>query len=333
MLQISKLSHGLLLLAGVSLTCPSGSAFATVVASIRPLGFIAAAIAEGVMPVEVLLPDGASPHNYALRPSDIQRLRAADLVIWVGPKMESSLTKALIPVTDNKKIALSELPAVKPLLIKNEQKQLLSYIAKGIDKEENEDDDYHAKNYAKNHGKNHGDKHFHGDYNMHIWLSLSIVKQAAIAIHYQLSESMPQNRDKLDTNLRQFELQLTQTEKNVATTMKFVHGKGYFVFHDAFSYFENHFGLAPLGYFTVNPEITPGPRRLYQIRKQLIQKKAVCVFSEPQFRPAVIDTVIKDTGVRSGTLDPFGGGVALNKDGYANFLFQLSRQYVRCLSE
>ncbi|MGP4130574.1 zinc ABC transporter substrate-binding protein [Pantoea tagorei] len=48
---------------------------ANVVASVKPLGFIAAAIADGVTPVDVLLPDGASEHDYSLRPSDVKRLK------------------------------------------------------------------------------------------------------------------------------------------------------------------------------------------------------------------------------------------------------------------
>lgn len=108
-------------------------------------------------------------------------------------------------------------------------------------------------------------------------------------------------------------------------------GKGYFVFHDAYGYFEKHFGLSPLGHFTVNPEIQPGAQRLHQIRTQLVEHKAVCVFAEPQFRPAVINAVAKGTDVRSGTLDPLGSGIVLGKDSYVNFMSQLSNQYVSCL--
>lgn len=74
-----------LLASALLMAGPLSSASAAVVTSIRPLGFIASAIADGVTPTEVLLPDGASPHDFALRPSDIQRLRSADLVLWVGP--------------------------------------------------------------------------------------------------------------------------------------------------------------------------------------------------------------------------------------------------------
>ncbi|BEO66548.1 zinc ABC transporter substrate-binding protein [Serratia marcescens] len=302
-----------LLASALLMAGPLSSASAAVVTSIRPLGFIASAIADGVTPTEVLLPDGASPHDFALRPSDIQRLRSADLVLWVGPDMEAFLNKALVPISATRKLAVSELPAVKPLLMKGE-----------------DDDEHDHAGEAHNHADDdHG--HHHGEYNMHVWLSPEIAKVTAIAIHDRLLELMPQNKDKLDANLRQFENLLTQTDKNVGNMLTPVQGKGYFVFHDAYGYFEKHYGLSPLGHFTVNPEIQPGAQRLHQIRTQLVEQKAVCVFAEPQFRPAVINAVAKGTKVRSGTLDPLGTGIALGKDSYGKFLAQLSNQYVSCL--
>jgi zinc transport system substrate-binding protein len=293
----------------------AGSASAAVVTSIRPLGFIASAIADGVTPTEVLLPDGASPHDFALRPSDIQRLRTADLVLWVGPDMEAFLTKSLAQLPANKQLAISELAQVKPLLMKGD-----------------DDDDHDHATDSHSHAANEdGHDHHHGEYNMHIWLSPEVAKVTAIAIHDRLLELMPQNKDKLDANLRQFEDQLAQTDKNIVKMLTPVQGKGYFVFHDAYGYFEKHFGLSPLGHFTVNPEIQPGAQRLHQIRTQLVEQKAVCVFAEPQFRPAVINAVAKGTQVRSGTLDPLGIGIALGKDSYGNFLTALSSQYVSCL--
>ncbi|MDK1708402.1 zinc ABC transporter substrate-binding protein ZnuA [Serratia marcescens] len=313
MAEKNKWLQRTLLASALLMAGPLSSASAAVVTSIRPLGFIASAIADGVTPTEVLLPDGASPHDFALRPSDIQRLRSADLVLWVGPDMEAFLNKALVPISATRKLAVSELPAVKPLLMKGE-----------------EDDDHDHAGEAHNHADDdHG--HHHGEYNMHVWLSPEIAKVTAIAIHDRLLELMPQNKDKLDANLRQFENLLTQTDKNVGNMLTPVQGKGYFVFHDAYGYFEKHYGLSPLGHFTVNPEIQPGAQRLHQIRTQLVEQKAVCVFAEPQFRPAVINAVAKGTKVRSGTLDPLGTGIALGKDSYGKFLAQLSNQYVSCL--
>lgn len=101
------------LLAGTAQT-----ANAAVVASLKPLGFIASAIADGVTTTEVLLPDGASEHDYSLRPSDVKRLQNADLVFWVGPEMEAFMARSVQQIPEQKRVTMAGLAGVKPLLMK-----------------------------------------------------------------------------------------------------------------------------------------------------------------------------------------------------------------------
>lgn len=289
------------------------AADAAVVASLKPLGFIASAIADGVTDTQVLLPDGASEHDYSLRPSDVKRLQGADLVVWVGPEMEAFMEKSVRNIPDNKQVTIAQLADVKPLLMK------------GAD----DDEDKHEHTGAD---EEKGDvHHHHGEYNMHLWLSPEIARATAVAIHEKLVELMPQSRAKLDANLKDFEAQLAATDKQVGNELAPLKGKGYFVFHDAYGYYEKHYGLTPLGHFTVNPEIQPGAQRLHEIRTQLVEQKATCVFAEPQFRPAVVEAVARGTSVRMGTLDPLGTNIKLGKTSYSAFLSQLANQYASCL--
>ncbi|MDR0218648.1 MAG: zinc ABC transporter substrate-binding protein ZnuA [Enterobacteriaceae bacterium] len=290
------------------------TAQANVVTSIRPLGFIAAAIADGVTKTQVLMPDGASPHDYALKPSDIRTLNQADLVVWIGPDMETFLAKPIEKAAQNKQLELADLPTIKPLLLKNSE-------------------DKHDANESNQHEHATDHEHHHdGQYNMHIWLSPAIAEKTAQAIYERLVKLYPKQKQQLEVNLRKFNGQLLQTDKNISHALNAVRGKGYFVFHDAYGYFEKHYQLTPLGAFTVNPEIQPGAQKLHNIRTQLVEQKAMCIFAEPQFRPAVIHAIAKGTHVRIGTLDPLGSGIVLNKDSYMKFITQLSEQYLGCLS-
>lgn len=291
----------------------STGANAAVVTSLKPIGFIASAIADGVTNTEVLLPDGASEHDYALRPSDVKRLQSADLVVWVGPDMEAFMQKTTQKIPQSKQVVMAELPGVKPLLMKGAK------------------EDEHEHEGGHDHDENGDHHHHHGEYNMHIWLSPDVARLAAVAIHQKLVEVMPQSRAKLDANLKDFEAQLAQTDEQVGKELAPLKGKGYFVFHDAYGYFEKHYGLTSLGHFTVNPEIQPGAQRLHEIRTQLVEQKATCVFAEPQFRPAVIEAVARGTSVRMGTLDPLGTSIKLSKASYPQFLTQLANQYSGCL--
>lgn len=288
---------------------------ADVVTSIRPLAFIASGIADGVTETQVLLPDGSSPHDYALKPSDLKKIKQADLFVWVGPDMEMFLQKPINTLPQNKRLALAEQANIKPLLM--------------AETHEDEHDHEHAD--EANHDKDH-EHHHHGEYNMHIWLSPEIANYAAQDIYERLVELYPDQKDRLDVNLRKFRENMTQNDKKIANILQPAKSKGYFVFHDAYGYFEKHYQLAPLGHFTINPEIQPGAQKLHQIRTQLVEHKAQCVFAEPQFRPAVIESVARNTGVKMGTLDPLGIGLALGPDSYMRFLTQLSEQYASCLN-
>ncbi|WKW44246.1 zinc ABC transporter substrate-binding protein ZnuA [Kosakonia cowanii] len=300
-------------LSAAFLTLTAQSANAAVVTSLKPLGFIASAITDGVTTTEVILPDGASEHDYSLRPSDVKRLQNADLLFWVGPEMEAFMVRSAQQVPAQKQVVMAQLDGVK------------SQLMKGGDEDEHEGHEGH------DHDENSEHHHHHGEYNMHLWLSPEIARLSAVAIHDKLVEVMPQSRAKLDANLKAFEASLAQADKQVGNELAPLKGKGYFVFHDAYGYFEKQYGLTPLGHFTVNPEIQPGAQRLHEIRTQLVEQKAVCVFAEPQFRPAVVEAVARGTSVRMGTLDPLGIGIKLGKESYPQFLTQLSSQYASCL--
>ena len=68
---------------------------ASVLTSIKPIQLITLEITKGVSTPEVLLGPNTSPHDYALKPSDVKKIRGSDLVIWFGPNLEAFLTKTM----------------------------------------------------------------------------------------------------------------------------------------------------------------------------------------------------------------------------------------------
>ncbi|MFY1028263.1 metal ABC transporter solute-binding protein, Zn/Mn family, partial [Actinobacillus seminis] len=90
-------------LAGVVISF-SGMAGATILTSIKPLGFIASSIADGVTDTQVLVPAGASPHDYSLKPSDIQKVKSADLILWIGEDVDAFLEKNISQDVDSAKV-------------------------------------------------------------------------------------------------------------------------------------------------------------------------------------------------------------------------------------
>lgn len=268
-----------------------------VVTSIKPIQMITYALTDGVTQPLALLPSNASPHDYALKPSDVKTLRNADLVIWFGPELEPFMAKL---VTDkNDVLTLSQTPGL-PL----------------------------RKYGATEH--HHG--HDHGTYDPHFWLGIDAVKQVAKAITAKLIKIDAVHASEYQANLDRFLAQLQHTDQRIKQQLASVRNNGYFVFHDAYGYFEEHFGLKNLGYFTVSPERKPGAKTLIQIRKTLAVHANTCVFAEPQFTPAVIDSVTRGTDAKIGRLDPMGMDIPLGKDSYLAFLRNMGNDLYNCLS-
>jgi zinc transport system substrate-binding protein len=68
---------------------------APVVASIRPLALIVRALTADTLPVAVLPGVDTAPHDFVLRPSGLQAIRAAPLFLWMGPSLERPLARVL----------------------------------------------------------------------------------------------------------------------------------------------------------------------------------------------------------------------------------------------
>ena len=272
----------------------------TVLTSIKPIQMIATELTEGVTKPDVLLQNNASPHDYALRPSDVKKVAAADLVIWYGHDLESFLEKV---VTDKgNTLTISEIP------------------------------DLSLRKFGSEHAHDH-DGHHHGTHDPHFWLGIETVQQVANAIAHKLAEIDPEHAATYAENLNKFEVQLKATDAEIKQQLTPVKDKGYFVFHDAYGYFEERYDLNQMGHFTVSPDRKPGAKTLIHIRKTLGTGDVACVFSEPQFTPAVIESVMRGSDVKTGILDPLGSEIDVKSGSYFEFLQGMSNSFSQCLSE
>lgn len=80
----------------------------------------------------------------------------------------------------------------------------------------------------------------------------------------------------------------------------------YLVFHDAYPYFENAFALNAVGSIRVSADRPPGAARLTRIQQKITASQAVCLFSEPQFSPAMAKRLTASGQLKLGILDPLG---------------------------
>ncbi len=314
MRPVSQALARFLLAAAVVLAATGSSKAAEtprVVASIGPIGSLAAAVMRGIGAPTVLLPAGASPHAYALRPSEARALASADLVLWVGEALETFLEEPL-----------QTLARAETVVELAEAEGLTLYPARkgGV--------------WEADHGDEHDghDSHGHGGIDPHLWLDPRNAAVLVDRIAGALAERDPAHADAYRANAVAAKADIAALDAHLADELRPLQNRPYVVFHDAYQYLERRYDLTPVGAVSIGPERSPGARRLSHLRDKIAEHGAACAFREPQFAPKVLESLAGDTGIRIGVLDPLGTGTAPGPGGYATLMQGLADALRRCLS-
>ncbi|TWB34073.1 zinc ABC transporter substrate-binding protein [Nitrospirillum pindoramense] len=288
-----------------------------VVASVKPVHSLAAALMQGVGPggdTPKLLVDGtASPHSFSLKPSDAAALSRADIVFWMGPTLEPFLVKPLANLARGAHIVtLIEAPGLRPLALRS-----AGAWADG-------DDHGHVVAAAAGGA---ADTQIDG----HAWLDPANAKAMARAMADALIQQDPADAARYRDNLAKLLRDLDALDQEVGAILAPVSGKPFVVFHDAFHYLEARYRLDGVGAITLNPEVRPGAARLSQLRARIQSSGATCVFAEPQFDTALIATLVDGTKAKRGVLDPEGALLAPGPDLYATLMRANAHALAGCL--
>jgi zinc transport system substrate-binding protein len=296
---------GLLLCLALPLTV---SAAPLVVVSIKPIHSLVAGVMEGVAIPQLLIKGGGSPHGYTLRPSEARSLSKADLVVWVGPELESFLAKPL--KTLGKKAHSLELEyALRDTLLNKR----------------------HAGTWEAPAHHHHGE---HGSAtDLHLWLDPKIAEKIVTLTAETLIKIDPEHRQQYQQNSTTVITKLQQLDDKLKKQLAPFKGVPYIVFHAAYQYFEAAYGLNAVGSITIDPERKPGAKRVKEIRDKIITLNARCVFTEPQFQSRLVETIIKGTNAKVGTLDPLGADLVPEPNAYFLLLMRLGDHIVEGLSD
>ena len=323
-----------------SLGASAANADVSVVTSIKPVHSLVSSVMQGVGSPTVIIEGAGSPHTYSLKPSQATQLQDADLVFWMGDELEPFLVDAAQNIARNAELVnLVESHGLKKIRFRE-----------GGMFDEHDDHDDHAKDDHDDHGKekhakddhdDHGhdkhakddhDDHGHGEFDPHVWLDPINAKAIVNEIEEALVKADPKNAKKYEANAVRMAGKLDQLVTELRAQLQPVQGKGFIVFHDAYQYFEQRFGVAAIGSITVSPEVMPGAERVRDLREKIKDLGATCVFSEPQFEPKLVRTLVDGTGARTGVLDPLGSSLTKGPDLYFQLVREMARSLKECLS-
>jgi zinc transport system substrate-binding protein len=258
----------------------SQAAEARILVSNKPLALIAAATYPADQ-IDILVPDGMSPHDYSLRPSDIIRIRQAEKILWAGDHVEPFLAKFA------------------------EKKSRTEWL--------------NATALMQELGLYGSDPH--------VWLS----PELAIALSERIATWNSINSEQANQDHKIFAKDLTVLVVRSKAQLAPLKHSGFFVFHQAYDYWFQAIDIKQLGAFTLSPERKPGLRHVQNMRNQLQNKEVTCVLSEPQFSPALINTVVNGLAIQQGELDPLAGASLVTKTAYIDWLSAMTKTLAECL--
>lgn len=269
------------------------------VTTIPPFREIIKAVVGDRGEVHSLLPPGASPHTYELRPSDVLKIEKAPAFFLGGKNLDDWALK----LKNRHRI---ELLGLVP-------QDLLLYVK-----------EHHDESHI------HEDDHHHGSgVDPHFWTDPLTVKGLLPALTDSLCAIDPGGSDIYHKNSILFAQQLEDLYQKINEMLAPVRGKAVVLSHPFFQYYLHRFGIPMVDAVEIFPGREPSPKEIKQIIQQVKRKQVQAIFTHPQLadRPAKI--IAEASGLKIYELDPLGGTVG--RQSYEELLLYNTHKLVESL--
>ncbi|MEM5584779.1 zinc ABC transporter substrate-binding protein [Roseibium sp. AS2] len=356
----------------LAMTTAAAADSPSVVTTIKPLHSIASAVMDGVGEPLLLIDGAASPHGFALKPSQAFLLQGADAVFWVGEALAPSLAKPISSMADDAAVVeMMDVTGIQHLDIRegtdfdahdhgdhhdehahdehdheeddhahgdHDDHEEHEEHADHDDHEEHADHDDHEEHADHDDHEEHADHDGHeghdhaGAQDAHVWLNPDNGIVMATQMADTLARIDPDHADIYKKNAAAFADRIEALEGEIVSVLEPVSGKKFVVFHDAYHHFEHHFDMEASGAITLSPETLSSAERVAQVRARIRDLGVTCVFREPQFESKLVEVVIEGSEARVGTLDPLGTQLENGPDLYPELLKGLAVSLASCLN-
>lgn len=294
-------------LIGLLLALPLQAKTPSILVTIKPIHSLVSGLTLGISRPALLIEGTQSPHDYALKPSDRRLLNEADLIIYTGPAIEGFMHTLENKLDKKRLLALSELPGIKTLPVRPQ----------------------HSLKQEMDHDHHHHDSAIDG----HIWLSIENAKTISQQLYQWLIKIDGDNRDRYTTNLQRQLDELNALQGQIRQQLIPVKQKPFMIYHDAFQYFEQEFGLQRSFFVTPSPEQQPGIKQVQHLRSIIRENKLKCIFYEPPYVPGILKTITEDQPVKVLPLDPTGAQLTADDRLYFTLMHNIASQLQTCLSQ
>ncbi len=273
-----------------------------VTASFYPMQFLAERIGGEHVAVTSLTKPGVEPHDLELTPRQIGSISESDYVLYlkgIQPAVDDAIKQSGVKNT---------VDAATLTTLENHGSEVSGHDH-GHEGEEHADEHGHEgeeahEEHSEGDGHNHGEE---GGADPHIWLDPVKYAEVAKGVGKSLEKADPDHAADYKKNTETLVAELDKLNTAYASGLKNTATKTFITTHSAFGYLAERYGLTQQGIAGIDPEAEPSPARIQEIHTIAEKEKATTVFFETLASDRTAKTLAKDTGLKTGVLDPLEG--------------------------
>ncbi|MFH1019948.1 MAG: zinc ABC transporter substrate-binding protein [Pseudomonadota bacterium] len=248
--------------------------------TVPPQAYLAERIGGEAVEVHTLVGRGQDPHTFEPTPRQATALAGASLFFTVDIPFERQLAAKVAASNRKLRIVDSTRGIVRLPLTEA----------------------HHETHAKEDHADNEADPH--------LWLATANLRIMADNMAAALSGAMPEHKELLHKNLASLQREISALDKRLATTLAQHRGKTCYVFHPAFGYFAQAYGLKQKAVEISGK--SPTPRQLTTLIRQAREDRVRTIFVQPQFDGKSAETVAQAINGAVVPIDPMDKEVLRN---------------------
>jgi zinc transport system substrate-binding protein len=251
------------------IAAPAASAKPIIVVSVLPQSYFAQRITGDRAKIITLVGPGRDPHSYEPTPRQMADLSVASIWFTVGVDFEHALEPKIASLYPGLRIVDTAERVERRML-----------------------ESHHHE--AEEQHEEAGEQHEEGGPAPHVWLGRKSVKIQAAAMRAALVALDPAGGAFYRKNYDDFAADVDSTFGALARELESLKGKPVFVYHPAFGYFLDEFGIVQEAVETGGKE--PTQKGLAELAAQAKAEGAKVIFVQAQFPTAAARTLAKSIG-------------------------------------
>lgn len=273
-----------------------------VTASFYPMQFLTERIGGEHVAVTSLTKPGVEPHDLELTPRQIGSISESDYVLYlkgIQPAVDDAIKQSGVKNT---------VDAATLTTLENHGSEVSGHDHGHEGEHAGEEEHGHEEEAPEEHSE--GDGHNHGEQggaDPHIWLDPVKYAEVAKGVGKSLEKADPDHAADYKKNTDALVAELGELNTAYETGLKNTSTKTFITTHSAFGYLAERYGLTQQGIAGIDPEAEPSPARIQEIHTIAEKEKATTVFFETLASDRTAKTLAKDTGLKTGVLDPLEG--------------------------